>query len=277
MSREEAQSNKELAGWVVAKAKAAGVQECRVKVSSRRFVSLRYREHRPEFVSEAGTRSLSLEVFADGRTAAQETPDFRKTSLEGFISDTVARAKITEQDPFRCLPDRDRYGVRPNMDLALVDPEYSRVSIGERHRLAKQVEQSCLDQAGDGAISVEATVHDQDYEEWILTSNGFEGAFRATEFWAGAAMTVRDQGDRKPAVWYFGGARRRKEMPLAETIGAQLAQRAQRALGASKSALKPCPLSSRTAARAGCWADSCPPWPEKASNRNSLFWRTSKA
>jgi PmbA protein len=227
-------TRRELAAWVLARAKAAGAKDCRVKVSGRRFVSVSYRERRPELVSEAGTRGLSLEVYADGHYAAQETPDFRAISLEGFVSDTVDRAKITEEDPFRSLPDLDRNGIRAGLDLGLADPGHAGVSIGERHRFAKDVEESCLDLGGDKVISVEVSVYDHDYEEWVLDSKGFEGTLRGTEFWASAQMSVRDQGDRRPSVWTIGGARHRRDMPAAGEIGAQVSLRANRALGAGK-------------------------------------------
>jgi PmbA protein len=234
MSPERNQSSKELAAWVLVRAKAAGAKDCRVKVSGRRFVSVSYRERKPELVSEAGTRGLSLEVFVDGHYAAQETPDFRTLSLEGFVSDTVERAKITEEDPFRSLPDPDRFGIRPSLDLGLADPGHAAVSIGGRHRFAKEIEQSCLDQGGDKVISVEVSAYDHDYEEWILDSRGFEGTLRGTEFWASALMSVRDQGDRRPSVWHVAGARHRRDLPSAGDFGAQVSLRAGRALGASK-------------------------------------------
>jgi len=235
MSRQDGtRTPKELAAWVLARAKAAGAKDCRVKASARRFVSVSYRERKPELVSEAGTRGLALEVFVDGHYAAQETPDFRTVSLEGFVSDTVDRAKITEIDPFRSLPDLDRNGIRPNLDLNLADPGHAGVSIGERHGLAKDIEASCLDQGGDKVISVEVTVYDHDYEEWVLDSKGFDGTFRGTEFWTGAVLSVRDQGERRPSVWTVAGARQRRDMPAAADIGAQVSLRALRALGASK-------------------------------------------
>jgi len=236
------QSYKELAAWVLARAKAAGAGDCRVRVSKQRFVAVRYREKKAELVSEAVTRSLVLEVFTDRRYGVQQTPDFRKGSLEDFVSETVARAKITEEDPYRCLPDAGRYAGRPNLDLGLVDTGHADLTLQDRHRLAKDVEQSCMDRGGDLVISVEATAYDQDDEQWVLSSNGFEGSVRGTEFWAGAQMSVRDQGDRKPQVHHFVGSRLRRDLSHADEIGIALANRSKQALGAVKIKTETLPL-----------------------------------
>jgi PmbA protein len=235
-------SPRELAAWVLALSRAAGAPDCRVKIVRKRFVSVRYRGGKPELVSEAVTRSLSLEVFMDGHYAVQESPDFRPASVEAFVRELVERAGLTEADPFRGLPEPGRYGVAPSLDLGLLDPGHGAFSIGERHRLAKDIEQSCLDRARDAVVSAGATVYDQDYEEWVSTGKGFEGTLHATEFWAGAQLSVRDLGERKPEVWHFGGSRIRKGMPGAQEIGAIVAERAHKALGAAKIATETLPV-----------------------------------
>jgi len=94
---------------VLARAKAAGAKRLPGEGlrEAFRFGQLPGAPNR-QLVSEAGHPGLALEVFVDGHYAGAGDPGFRTVSLEGFVSDTVDRAKITEIDPFRSLPDLDR-------------------------------------------------------------------------------------------------------------------------------------------------------------------------
>src|SRR5665648_637744 len=99
----------ELADWVIDQTKKAGADDCKVNLSKRRFVEINYRDRKPEVVKEATTQNLFLEVFIKNRFAGQATPDFRKSTLEGFITGVVDSAGIMEEDPFRTLPDPKYY------------------------------------------------------------------------------------------------------------------------------------------------------------------------
>ena len=53
----------DLVAWSIKTAKLAGADECRVGMSSSRFVNISYRERKPENIKEASTRSFGIEVF----------------------------------------------------------------------------------------------------------------------------------------------------------------------------------------------------------------------
>ncbi len=46
--------------------------------------------------------------------------------------------------------------------------------------MTKVVEEACLEKGGDKVISVEAGEYDESYEEYIKSSNGFEGSNKST-------------------------------------------------------------------------------------------------
>jgi len=241
-SRTHPLEGRELAAWMLARAKDAGAEACRVRVHRRRFVSVRYRDRRPDLVSEASTRGLALEVFKAGHYASESTPDLRPASLEGFAAQFLSRALLTEADPFRGLPGRERYGVPPALDLELADPAHASLSLGERHGVARELEAACMDLAGPGLLSVEATANDQDSEEWVLSSDGFEGRERGTEFWTGGLLSLRDEGGRRPESWVYAGVRRRRDLPAVQAVAEELVRRARAGLGAGKIASATLPV-----------------------------------
>ncbi len=224
----------ELADWVISRTLKAGANDCRVNISKRRNVEINYRDRKPEVIKEATTQGLYLEVFINNRYAGQSTPDFRKSTLEGFITGLVESAGIMEEDPFRTLPDPKYYEGRSTADLQLADPDYAQLTPEDRHDMARAVEDSCLKKGGDKVISVEAGESDGSSEEFIKSSNGFEGASKDTYCNVGASMTAQDKGDRRPAGYNYISCRYRSDLPSLEEIGTVAATRTLDLMGGEK-------------------------------------------
>jgi PmbA protein len=224
---------RELADWVVAQTMKAGTNDCRVSLSKRRLVEINYRDRKPEVIKEATTQNLYLEVFINNRSASQATPDLRQSTLPGFITGVIESAKIMEEDPFRTLPDPKYYEGRTTADLQLSDPDYNQLTPEGRHQMVKIVEEACLQKGGDKVISVEAGEYDETYEEFIKTSNGFEGS------------------SKSPQDYNYIGCRYRSDIPPLEEIGTVAAERTLDLMGGKKIATTKLPviLENRGAAR----------------------------
>jgi PmbA protein len=249
--KDQQQEFRELAGWVIDQTRQSGANDCKVSISKRRFVEINYRDRKPEVIKEATTQGLYLEVFVDKKFSGKSTPDFRKSTLTGFITDLIDNARIMEEDPFRTLPDPKYYSGRSTGDLQLADPAQSQLSAEERHAMAKTVEDACLQEGKDKVISVEAGEYDETFEEFVITSNGFEGSSRTTVYWTGATMTAQDEGDRRPAGSNWVGCRYRDDLPSLEDIGKIAAKRTMDLMGGKKIATEILPviLENRGAAR----------------------------
>lgn len=223
-----------LAEWSLKTAKSAGADQSRVRINKERFVDIGYRERKPENIKEASSRNLYIEIFVNGRYSGQSTSDLRKEPLKDFIFNAVKATKLLAEDPFRTLPDPEYYKGRADIDLKILDHEYMNFSPEDRHNLVKTIEASCLDEGGEKVISVSAGEYDNHAESVMLASNGFEGSKESTVYWAGASMTAKDEGDRKPEGYNYVGTVSRNSVPKAEEIGVAAAKRTLRLLGAKK-------------------------------------------
>lgn len=224
----------DIAAWSIETAKASGADECRVGISSRRFVEISYRQRRPESIKEASTRSLGISIYVNGRYSSQNTSDLRREALKDFISNAVAGTKLLAEDPYRTLPDPKYYEGRADVALGIKDADYEKLTPEGRHDLVKAIEDACLSQGGSKVISVTASEHDSYGESVALTSNGFEGYRESTSYSAGAEMTVQGEGDRRPNGYNYVASVQRDGMPTAEAIGALAAKRTLGLLGARK-------------------------------------------
>lgn len=224
----------DLATWAIKAAKSAGVNDCRVSINSRRFVEISYRDRKPENIKEATTRGLFIEVYVNNRYSGQSTSDLRQDALKKFIANAVATTRLLADDPFRSLPDPKYYQGRADLDLGIVDPDYNSLTPEDRHSLVKTIEDTCLKESGEKVISVTAREYDGQNESVTLTSNGFEGSRESTTFYAGAVVTIQDEGDRRPNGYHFVGTANRKSLPTPENIGKVAAQRTLDLLGGKK-------------------------------------------
>jgi PmbA protein len=225
---------KELATWTIKAAKSAGADGSQVGITSQRFVEISYRQRKPENIREASTRSLGLSLYVNGRYSSMSTSDLRKNALEGFIENAVAATKLLAEDPYRSLPDPKYYEGQAKGELNLFDPAYYDITPEDRHRTAREVEEACYATGGDKVITVTSTAYDSRSESVTMFSNGFEGADEGTTFYAGAEMTVQDEGDRRPAGYNFLTSVSRKGLPSPSEIGAEAARRTLAQLGAKK-------------------------------------------
>jgi PmbA protein len=224
----------DLAEWASKTAKSAGANDCRASVEAERLVEISYRERKPENLKEASTKGLQIEIYADGRYSSQSTSDLRKEPLKTFIGDAVAMTRLLAEDPFRTLPDPKYYQGRAAIDIGLYDPAYQSLTPEARHSFVKAMEEACLAKGGDKVISVSASGNDSYVEAATVTSNGFSGYIEASVFYAGAEMTAKDEGDRRPADFAYAVAVRRKNLPPPEALGEEAGRRTLDMLGARK-------------------------------------------
>ena len=90
-------------------AQRLGADEAKIAISRSRGVDVEWRDGRLERVQDRTRRSLSAEVYVDGRYSVSTTNDLRPEALEGFLADAVAMTKLLEPDPYRGLPDPELY------------------------------------------------------------------------------------------------------------------------------------------------------------------------
>ncbi len=224
----------DLARWATEAAIKAGADEARASVDFQRYVSLEYRERRIEKLEEATTNGLSLSLYINGKYSSHRTSDLRKDGLTPFIQESVAMTRYLTEDEHRRLPEPSYYEGRKDVDLELVDSSYAKVEAETRHDVAKRVEAAALDAGGDRIISATAGYYDSQSRSATVSSNGFEGMTEQTAFWTGAEVTAKDEGDKRPASWWWQGGSSREFIADPAMIGGKAASRALGRVGADK-------------------------------------------
>jgi len=223
----------DLARWAMERALKTGADQAAVSINFSRQVDVEFRNKQLDKLQEATRNGLTIQVYTGKRYSGQSTNDLKKESLEKFIADAVASTKYLAKDEFRSLPDAKYYGGRETKDLNIIDPSQAGVETADRVKLTSAIEAAAMAQS-DLIISTTAGYSDVYSGRVLVNSNGMEGESESTSFSAGAEVTVKDGESGRPDDWYYATTRFRSDLPDAEFLGKNAAQRALRKVGQKK-------------------------------------------
>jgi PmbA protein len=237
MSTKNPPSLSEVARQAVELARQKGASEAAANAGRARSVEVQWRDGQLEKVAEATTRNLSLQLYVDGRYSAVSTSDLRPEALERFIVDSIAMARVLARDEFRRLPEPELYQGRAQVDLSLEDPRQAELTAEQRKRYVQELEAAARAVDTKGAIlSVTTGFGDTLREAYRVSSNGFEGGMRGTQFSASADVSVKDSDGRRPEESDYSVARFLENLTSAATLGRGAGERALGRLGTTKGA-----------------------------------------
>jgi PmbA protein len=229
------QSLPEIARRTAELALRSGAGEAAVAAFRARHVEVAWRDGKLDKVTEATTRGVGIDLYVDGRYASVSTSDLRPEALERFVTDSVALARTLAPDPHRRLPEPALYQGQSTVDLDVEDLTYAALDAGARRQVAEAIEAAARSVEGAGAIlSVTTSVSDSQGESALVHTNGFEGNRRATDFWTGAEVTVKDPDGRRPEEYASSGARHRADLETPEVVGRRAGERAVSRIGTRK-------------------------------------------
>ncbi|MCA9542220.1 MAG: TldD/PmbA family protein, partial [Myxococcales bacterium] len=216
-------------------ARAHGADEAAIYVSRSRGVEVEWRDGRLERVQEETRRSLSAELYVNGRYSASSTNDLRPAALEAFLREAVEMTRLLEPDLYRGLPDPARYPKDVTLDLDLCDPGFEAVTGEARRAQAELLEQQVRALADDlSIISVTSGVGDSHGQSARVHTNGFEGEREGTTFSMSVMVTVKDADGRRPMGWDYTYRRHRGELLPTDKLARTAVDRARSQLGAGR-------------------------------------------
>ena len=222
-----------LAEWAIKQTLKNGANQAAVSINNGRSVEVSYRDKRIEKLQESSENNLQVSIYANNRYSSHNTSDLRKDSLEKFIDQAVASTKYLTEDEFRKLPEAKYFPTKLDIDLDIVDPDYSNIESATRVKIAAEIEEASKAMS-DQIISVTSGYYDNMYEQVLMNSAGFIGQSKSTYFSAGSSVTVKDKDGGRPEDWFWAGTRYFNELPSREMMGKEAARRALQKIGQKK-------------------------------------------
>ncbi|MFQ6039168.1 MAG: TldD/PmbA family protein, partial [Candidatus Aminicenantales bacterium] len=222
---------KALAESLVVSARKEGADEVEVSIGRGYEFTVEVRMGKIETLTEAGSRSLSLRVIKDKKTATASSEDLSEETLEALVESTIRRAEHASPDECAGLPEKEDVSVEIS-SLNLYDPEIPRLSADSKIRMAVETEKIGL---SDKRItnSHGATFGTYEGTQILVNSKGFSGGYSATSCTLGLGLQAGDTDSRVVGSW-FCSKRHFRELETPEEIARTCIRRTVRQLGARK-------------------------------------------
>src|SRR5579871_110960 len=221
----------QLASEVLTRALKAGATDAEAVVYEGDEFNAKVRLGQVETLKESGSRAVGLRVFIGQRTASTSSSDFSTDSIARLVDGAITLAKITSEDPFAGLPEREEFGqLTGDLKLYFDDvndqPPAERIEIARRAEAAAMAYDTRIQNSG-GADFEAATSH-----KILMNSRGFTGEYRRSYCgFSAVPIAIDEKGGMQRNYWY-SNSRSASKLESPEEIGQEAARRTLSRLGA---------------------------------------------
>ena len=194
---------KQLTRDCLAMALEAGAAKARASLSKNTMNIVATLDGEVDKVTGCLDRSISLNLFVDGRYGTFSTNKLDRESLRAFIAKAVDTTRMLATDTCRDLPDPNRTAkdAITGGELGICDPAWSSVTPDQRIAFALENSAHCGITQGWKLISEEGEYSDSEYFNFVVDTQGLEVLHSETSFEFFTELTIQDSKGRK----YSGG------------------------------------------------------------------------
>lgn len=225
-------THKTIAAWSLEQALKQGCQEARVTLYEGSDTEFEVRNDQLDRLQQSTEHQLVFHVFVDGRFGTFSTNRLDKVELAPFIREAVDAVRFLAPDAHRKLPDPARYYNGLGVDLCLVDPGIDSLNPDTKLDLAKA---AALEVYGQDkrVLSVQANWNDGASNNYILSSNGFEGEQAVSYYALSVTVSVKGKGDARPEAYWYDQALAYNDL-IKQGVGKEALNRALAKIGQRK-------------------------------------------
>jgi PmbA protein len=228
-----------LAADVVAQAMKAGASDAEAVVREGDEFTVNVRMGEVETLKESGSRGLGLRVFvgkpggAGLRSASASTSDLTPEGIRQLVEGVLALARVTEEDPFNGLAEKEEFGTAAG-DLHLYYDDVYSLPGPERIEWARRAEAAALKADPRITNSDGGSFDASTGRKAMANSRGFVGSYRTSYAGVAAAPLAMDENGNMQRDGWWSSARSFADLESPEAVGAEAARRALRRLGARR-------------------------------------------
>ena len=237
------EDNKTIAKDVIDLALGYGTEQVSVSLAKSISFQVDVRENKIESLQESGSSGIHITISKNNRRSTVSSNDFREETLAPLIRSTLEALPYMGEDKFYTLPDPALQGRAPG-DLEFLDPDYSKLSSGEKVKISLNLEELSLNT--DQRLKTDQSFY-SDSKSYVVhaDSNGFLEGETKTLYSMGISMIADDiepksnesestNVGRKQTDGWYSAARFHKNLTSPEDIVEKARRRTLRKLGSVK-------------------------------------------
>ena len=183
----------------------AGAQKARASLSKSNMNIVATLNGEVDRISSCLDRSISLNLFVDGRYGSFSTNKLERGSLKAFIAKAAETVRMLAEDIYRDLPapERTAQDAVDGRELGIFDDAWAGISPAQR--MAAALGSGVKTKSGDGwkLVSEEGEYSDSEYYNFIADTNGLRALHCETSFEFFTELTIEDsKGDKFTGGWW---------------------------------------------------------------------------
>lgn len=225
---------KSIASDIVERARQLGADEADAYIRSGVESTISVRKQETEKLFEAGSRSVSIRVIKQKRTAVCNTSDFTPKALDAMVRTAGELAAISEPDEFAGLPSKEDLATDYGAALQLYDERIDSLNMDEMRDIVLRAEQAAFDFDKRITNSEGAEFGVERGETVLANTLGFCASFPSTAASFSVSILADDEGGKKQSDYWFTAERAFHKLDAPEDVGRRAAARVIRKLGARK-------------------------------------------
>jgi PmbA protein len=223
-----------IASDIVERARQLGADEADAYISSGVESTVSVRKQEVEKLFEAGSRSVSIRVIKQKRTAVCNTSDLTPKTLTEMVKTAVELASISEPDEFAGLPAKEDLATEFGASLQMYDERIDSLTVDEMKDIILRAEQAAFGFDKRITNSEGAEFGIERGETVLANTLGFCGSFPYTAASFSVSILADDEGGKKQSDYWFSAERAFHKLEGAEDVGRRAAARVIRKLGGRK-------------------------------------------
>jgi PmbA protein len=227
-----------IASDIVERARKLGADEADAYIRSGVESTISVRKQETEKLFEAGSRSVSIRVIKEKRTAVCNTTDLTPKALDDMVRTAVELAAISEPDEFAGLPAKEDLATDFGAGLQLYDERIDSLNMDDMRDIALRAEQAAFDFDSRITNSEGAEFGVERGETVLANTLGSCGSYPSTAASFSVSILADDVGPegagKKQSDYWFTAERAFHKLDAPEDVGRRAAARVIRKLGARK-------------------------------------------
>jgi PmbA protein len=231
-----------IASDIVAKARALGADEADAYLHSGIESTVSIRKQELEKLIEAGSRSVSIRVIKNKRTAVCNTSDLAPKALDEMVRTAIELAKISEPDEFAGLPAKEDLATDMGGALMLYDERIESLTVEEMKDIVLRAEQAAFD-ADKRVTNSEGAEFGAERGMVVLANSlGFCGSFPYTAASFSVSVLADEPSGKKHNDYWYSANSMFHRLAAPEDVGRRAAARVVRKVGARKVGTREVPV-----------------------------------
>ena len=220
---------KKTASFCIDLAKKLGATDATAVVAHSISETVNFRNRRLDESNRSDSLMVGLETYIGKKKSGITSSNLDENNIKSLIERCIETTKITPEDEFNSLPDKDLL-VKEIKDLNLYDDDH--IENNEKIEYLKEAEEAALEKKE--IINTETDFTESKSNFILASSDGFLNGYKSSSFSASCVAIAKDYNDKMERDYEFTSTCHLNDMIKPSQIGAMAAKKTIQKLNPQK-------------------------------------------